>query len=156
MKAAKDVIKAGTKAADGSVFAGLTPDGKQHIYVMPKDLGVTLRFNEAAERVAQLNTAKALGHNDWQIPSLEILRILQKNQNEGSLKGAFNTTGDKSDASGGFPGWYWSSTPANYDYPTVMPEVAHFRFSDGINGWSCKDSLYLGCCPVRLVPLKRL
>ena len=90
---------AGQKMADGSIFVGLTADGKQQIFAMPTDLGVTMTFNAAAKTVEKLNADKAFGHNDWQIGSLDVMRVLQKNQNEGSLKGTFKTASWKDDSS---------------------------------------------------------
>jgi Protein of unknown function (DUF1566) len=134
----------GSKMADGSVFAGLTADGKQQIFAMPKDLDATKIFNDAAKAVKELNTANAFGHNDWQIPALDNLHILQKNQNEGSLKGTFKTA---SSNGSDFPDWYWSS-PLHRDYPNL---VANVRFSNGYEGWLTKDDHRLSCRPVRLV-----
>src|ERR1700674_1093403 len=82
-------LEIGAKMPDGSLFAGLTTDGKQQIYAMPTDLDVTMTFNDAAKRVEKLNADKFLGHDDWQIPSLDNLRVFYKNQNEGALKGTF-------------------------------------------------------------------
>ena len=138
-------LEIGEVAADGTIYAGLTADGKQDIYAMPTDLDVTLTFNDAAKRVKSLNADKALGHDDWQIPSVENLRVLQKNQNEGALKGTFNTTNKGSGSN--FPHWYWSSTEDHY-YPA---DVHHVRFSDGDEGWDHKGSLRLSSRPVRLV-----
>ena len=139
------VLRPGTIMADGSVFAGLTDDSKQQIYAMPADPDMTMTFNDAAKYVTELNGGKAFGHDDWQIPSLENLRVLQKNQNEGALKGTFNTFNKGSGS--GYPGWYWSRTPGR-DYPTY---VASVRFSDGDEGWDPKDDGRLSCRPVRLV-----
>ena len=139
------------QTADG-VYAGLTADGKQEIYAMPKDLTTTLgfktmTFNKAAKAVKKLNAKNALGHNDWQIPALDNLHVLQKNQNQGSLKGTFKTASsrDGSDC----PDWYWSSTP-HRDYPLLVDRV---RFSDGNENWDTKDYFRLSCRPVRLLPV---
>ena len=146
VKEPKDALEPGTKIADGSIFAGLTVDGKQQIYAMPTDLDVTLTFNDAAKRVTKLNADKSLGHDDWQIPSLENLHVLQKNQNEGALKGTFiKEAGKGSD----FPQWYWSCTEFR-DYSSFVLNV---RFSDGYEDWHHKDSGRLSCRPVRLVPV---
>ncbi len=144
--AANDGITAGTDMDDGSVFAGVTKDGKK-IFAMPMDLGFTATFNDAAKAVKKLNEEKALGHDDWQIPDLETLRTLQRNRNQGSLKGTFNTSnkGDGSD----FPDWYWSSTP----HRASTDLVALVRFSDGLEGWFTKDYGRLSCSPVRLSPV---
>ncbi len=143
----EDALKAGATMADGSVVAGLAPDGKQ-ILVMPTDLGVTLTFNDAAKQVKKLNAEKALGHDDWVIPTIEQLRMLQRNQDKGALKGTFTTA-----ASSGsdFPGWYWSST----EHPGLSSDVHVVCFSDGDELSGRKDNCRLSCRPVRLVEAPR-
>jgi len=133
----------GQQTADG-VYAGPTADGKQQIYAMPEDLDVTMTFNDAAKAVKKLNSQKVLGHDDWQIGNLEVTRILQKNQNEGALKGTFKTAAS---SGSGFPDWYWSSTE-DRDGPSYVHGV---RFSDGDEDWGHKDIIRLSCRPVRLV-----
>jgi hypothetical protein len=114
---------------------------------MPTDLDVLLTFNDAA-KLAQLNADKALGHDDWQIPDLEQLKLLYRNQEVGELRETFSTVA----ASGSsYPFWYWSSTE-DPDYPSVVYCV---RFSDGLQGWDHKDFLRLACRPVRLVAAAR-
>ncbi len=137
----------GDQMQDGSVYAGLTEDGTQKIFAMPKDIGVTMIFNDAAQRVAQLNADEALGHNDWQIPVLENLRILQKNQAEGELKGTFKKIKTASLGGSDFLNWYWSAA----DNGSSM--VHDVCFSDGDEGWITKDSARLSCRAVRLVPV---
>ena len=138
-------LEIGEIAADGTIYAGLTADGKQEIYAMRTDLSMTLTFNDAAKSITQLNANKAFGHDDWEIPSLETLRVLYKHQNEGVLKGAFNTTikGSGSD----YPGWYWSSTE-NRDDSSCVHDV---RFSDGYEHWHHKAGSRFSVRPVRLV-----
>jgi len=135
----------GAEMADGSVFAGLTDDGRQQIYVLPADLDLVMTFNDAAKAVEKLNAQKTLGHSDWQIPSLENLLVLYKNQDEGKLSGAF--TKNKYN-SYDFPDWYWSSTSHHY----YLSYVHVIRFSDGYDIWDAKDVNHLSCRPVRLVP----
>ena len=144
-ESAKKEVNLGQKMQDGSVYAGLTADGKQEIYAMPRDLFMTMTFNDAASCVKELNADNALGHNDWQIPALEILRVLKRIQNKGSLKETFNTTS----SGGGFnhPDSYWSSTEDHHDQPTVW----FARFSDSLEVSDPKDNLRLSCRPVRLV-----
>ena len=141
--AAKVALVLGQQTADG-VYAGLTADGKQQIFAMPTDLGVTMTFNDAAKAVKKLNSNKALGHDDWQIPALENVRVLQKNQNEGVLKGTFKTAVS---SGSNCPDWYWSSTEDRGN----SSNVRIVRFSDGTEGWDHKDDLRLSCRPVRLV-----
>jgi hypothetical protein len=145
-KVATVSVEVGATMADGSVFAGLTADGSQRIYTMPRDLDVAMTFNNAAEAVATLNSQKTLSHDDWHIGSLEVTRVLQKNQNEGALKGTLNTSGNKG-SGGDFSGWYWSSTEVRVGSPCVRS----VRFSNGYEDWSLKDNLRLSCRPVRLV-----
>jgi Protein of unknown function (DUF1566) len=148
-------LMVGQKMADGSIFAGLTADGKQQIYTMPADLDVTMKFNDAAKVVKELNDRNTLGHNDWQIPSLtNVLRVLSKNQNEGALKGTFNTSGDQGRGQWGsdYPGWYWSSTEVR-DEPRFMLGL---RLSDNIGDWQRTESRRLSVRPVRLLPVGAL
>ena len=147
--AAQAALKIGDEIRENGVvtaiYAGRTADGKL-ILTMPTDLDVPMTFNDAAKAVEKLNDKNTLGHNDWQIPVLENVRVMQKNQNEGKLKGTFNTTNKKGSGSD-YPGWHWSSTPGR-DYPTYVGNV---RFSDGNEFWDLKDSIRLSCRPVRLV-----
>lgn len=140
----------GFKMADGSVFAGRTADGKQRIYAMPNDLDVCMTFNDAAKAVTTLNNDKALGHDDWQIPSKKNLLSLQKKQNEGALKGTFNTPKEVGDSCPGLscPDEYWSSTKDRVFPPSGVWSV---RFSDSNLDWHIKDNFRLSCRPVRLV-----
>jgi len=82
------------------------------------------------------------------IPALENVRVLQKNQNEGALKGTFNTSGNKGSGSG-YPVWYWSSTEVRDN----SSHVRSVRFSEGYESWGRKDYDRLSCRPVRLVPV---
>ena len=141
-----DTLELGAKMTDDSVYAGLTADRKSQIFAMPEDLDVTMKFNNAAKAVKTLNSQKALGHDDWQIPSLENLRVLQKNQNEGALKGTFKTAScNGSDC----PVWYWSST-----HPRLIRFYVHIvRFTGGGETLVPKAFHRLSCRPVRLVPV---
>ena len=138
---------------DGSIFAGFTADGKQQIYAMPQDIKTrflkrpAMTFNDAAKNVKKLNANKSLGHDDWQIPSLENLRVLQRNQNKGHLKGTFKTVARSGSA---YPCWYWSSTE-DRSYPSNVHGV---RFLEGYEKWFHKDNDRLSCRPVRLEPVR--
>lgn len=142
--AANDGTTAGTDMDDGSVFVGVTRDGEK-IFAMSMDLGFTATFNDAAKAVERLNEKKALGQDDWQIPDLETLKTLQRNQKQGSLKGTFNTTNKGSDSD--CPDWYWSSTEGR-NGPSYVRSV---RFSDGGEGWVRKGNARLSVRPVRLL-----
>lgn len=78
-------------------------------------------FDEAAKYAKKLNGKKALGHDDWRVPTKAELDMLFQNREKGALKGTFDFTGS-------YPfGWYWWSTPnlATYAYGQ--------RFSDGLS-----------------------
>lgn len=139
-------VEVGTTMPDGSIFAGITADGKQRIYAMPDDLDVTMSFNDAAKAVKKLNKNKSHGHDDWRIPSREHLRVLYNNQTKSALNGTFNTSSDKESGSD-FPDWYWSSTESRDD----SSYVHIVRFSDGNAHWNHQDFTRLSCRPVRLV-----
>ena len=144
IKAAKDALELGTAMADGSVYAGKAADGRL-ILAMPNDLDVAMTFNDAAKAVKTINKNKSLGHDDWEIPSLENLRILQKNKDEGALKGSFNLTGSTGGVSD-YPDYYWSSTEGR----DCSNGVHGVRFLDGVGYWGRKDYRRLSCRPVRL------
>jgi hypothetical protein len=128
-----------------AIYAGLTADGNQQILTMPTDLDFRMTFNEAALTVKTLNNKNTLGHNDWQIPALENVHVMQKNQNAGKLAGTFKAAAFNGSDN---PGWYWSSTENHYDSYFVQG----VRFSDGDESCGCQDGYLLSCRPVRLVP----
>jgi len=139
-----NALEIGTAMPDGSVFAGLTADGKQQIFAMPTDMDAALTFSDADKAVTTLNANKALGHDDWIIPTQEQLNVLQQNQHRGALNGTFST---KAGQASGSPDRYWSSTEDS-DYPSFVHGI---RFSDGDEYWGHRDHGRLSCRPVRLV-----
>lgn len=140
----------GAKMADGSVFAGLTHDGKHRIFAMPVDRGLVGKFNDAAKAVEEMNENKTLGHDDWQIPNFKDLQVLYKNMNEGALKGTFKTVvpGDsESDHGSYWPNNYFSSTKDKI-FSNLILSVC---FSTGYEGCGRIDVHRFSCRPVRLV-----
>jgi hypothetical protein len=146
--AATKALEIGAKMTDGSIYAGLTTDGNAQIFIMPTDLDVALTFNDAAKAVQKLNSQKAHGHDDWQIPNKDTLQVLQKNKNEGALKGTFKTAASSSSDNSG---WYWSPT----EHRGCPSSVWVVRFSDGYEVWNLMDCFRLSCRPTRLVGLPR-
>jgi hypothetical protein len=146
-----DTLKPGTKMADGSVYAGKTAVGEL-MFAMPQDLDVTMTFNAAAKAVQTLNRDKALGYDDWEIPSIENLHTLRTNKNEGSLKGTFNLMAAQ-EPGFGWPDWYWSCTQPRGDANSV--HFLRFSYSNlswpPDAGWGHKDLCRLSCRPVRIV-----
>jgi hypothetical protein len=106
----------GDKMPDGTVYAGISPDTGKGMYATPTDAYLTMAFNEAKEYAQDLNRQKALGHDDWHVPTKNELNVLFNNR---AAIGGFNVSG--SDPAG----WYWSSSQ-NYIWNAWSQ-----RFSDG-------------------------
>lgn len=144
-------LEIGQLMKDGTVYAGNTSDGIYQIYAMPEDLDVALTFNKAVKAVHELSSEEALGHDDWQIGSLDVLKVLFKNQDKGALKNSFNTVNEEK----GFEcrDWYCSSEIS--DNIRHRGYIERMRFSDGVHGLVHSDNARLSCRPVRLVPVNR-
>jgi hypothetical protein len=92
----------GDEMADGTIYAGISPDTHKPVYARPKDEPGTYNFNEAKEH------AKHIGHG-FHVPTRGELKVLYENRNRGRLKDTFNETGS-------YPtGWYQSSTPYGFN-----------------------------------------
>jgi len=110
----------GDKMADGTVYAGISPDTGKRMYTTPRDARLMLifnkgnfTFNKAKDYAAKLD---ASGHQDWRVPTKGELGVLFTNR---AAIGGFNI-------SGSIPaGWYWSSSQL-HDYNAWAQ-----RFSDG-------------------------
>jgi len=170
IKAAKDALEIGQRMYDGSVYGGLTPDGKYQIFAKEEDLDftksfhgvpqyVTMTFNDAVKRIKDLNTDVPFGaRKDWQIGSLEVMQVLQKNMDKGYLKDTFNTfdnPGFKANGQTDYDNWptvYWTSTERN----NGMPNMYDIDFRGGRVSWHLKDRIKQACRPVRLVPVPGL
>lgn len=123
--------KIGAVAADGSLFAGLSPETNTLLFVMPHSAGVRKTFNEASEYTAELCRARALGHDDWRLPTREELAYIFAIKKDGPLSEAFNTSASV---------WYWSSSP------DVESKVWQKRFDSGGEGsYTSTDSVSV-CC----------
>jgi len=114
----------GDEMADGTIYAGISPDTKQPMYVTPKDASRTYTFNEAAQYAKTLD---ANGHHDFRVPSKNELNVLWENRNKGKLAGTFNETGSLP------AGWYWSSSPVGSTYAWTQ------HFSDGNQHYTGRD-----------------
>ena len=109
--------------ADGTIYAGISPDTGKKIYTTPADAGLTMKWKRAMDYAADL---KAHGYQDWRVPTRGELNVLYENRDKGELKGTFNVTGS-------FPaGWYWSSS--EHDSLIAWDQ----RFSDGNDYWVSK------------------
>ena len=120
MKETATTHKPGERLADGTIYAGLSPDDGTAMYVMPKDAPLTCTLNEAAEYVGKLNREKYLGYDDWRVPTKnEPCRLFDNS----AAIGGFDESGDGPGAC------YWSSLGA--------PDITWSqRFSDGAPSWN--------------------
>jgi hypothetical protein len=87
---------------DGSIYAGISPETQERMYVTAEDARLSMDFNKATEYAEKLN---AHGHQGWRLPTKDELNVLFENQDKGALKGTFKL------ASSNPKGPYWSSTP---------------------------------------------
>jgi hypothetical protein len=133
--------KPGDKMPDGTVYAGISPDSGQAMYVLPIDAPRLMKFNRATQHAATLNSHNAHGHKDWRLPTKAELLEICKNRNEGALKGTFNES-----AGSGVAHWYWSRTE-NREDPSCVYIV---DFTDGADVWTHKDYSSLSSRPLRL------
>jgi len=120
--------KIGDVMKDGSIFAGISPDTGKQMFAMPTDLGLTITFSEAAQYAKKLNSDKALGHDDWRVPTRAELNVLFLNREEGALEGTFNVTGSIAAVC------YWSSKLSSGGSVWIQ------RFSDGLKDYFFKTN----------------
>lgn len=86
----------GVGMADGTVYAGVSPDTGKPMYTTRKDTGLCGEWNKAMDYAARLD---AHGYTDWRVPTKAELNVLYKNR---AAIGNFNETDSA--------GWYWSSS----------------------------------------------
>jgi hypothetical protein len=108
----KTAPEIGDEVADGTIYAGISPDTHKPMYARPNDESGTYSFNEAAKHAKNID-------DGFHVPTKNELNVLYENRNKGKLKGTFNETGSAP------AGWYWSSTP-DHSYLAWAQ-----RFSDG-------------------------
>ncbi len=143
-KAEAEVIakaKAGDVMPNGSIYVGISPDTQERMFVTAQDASLSMNFNDAAIYAKGLAVH---GRKDWRLPTLDELKMIFQNKEEGALKGTFNAT----DSSEMGPHWYWSSTEW-YSNPGTMWVV---RFSAGDAGIYPGDRTPISCRPVRFAP----
>jgi hypothetical protein len=105
---------------DGTVYAGVSPDTFKPMYTTPADAPLTMKWQEAMEYAAKLDSH---GHQDWRVPTKSELNVLFNNR---ATIGGF-------DVSGSSPaGWYWSSRESHNLLAWGQ------SFSDGCQFWDGK------------------
>jgi ATP-dependent Clp protease ATP-binding subunit ClpA len=110
------------RTADGTIYAGMSPDTGKPMYTTPADAPLTMTFNEAQKYAAQLD---AHGHKDWRVPTKAELNVLFNNR---AAIGGFNLTGSPP------AGWYWSASSDGRSYAWDQ------RFGDGSQYGYYKDN----------------
>jgi hypothetical protein len=89
----------GERMADGTIYAGTSPDTGEAMYTTPFDAKLTYTFNQARKYAAALDS---YGHHDWRVPTRNELNVLFQNR---AAIGGFNISGLRP------AGWYWASSP---------------------------------------------
>lgn len=113
----------GGKMEDGTIYAGLSPDTGEAMYVTLKDAPSTLKWKAAMKYAADLN---ANGHKDWKVPTKAELNVLFENR---AKIGGLNESGSFR------ANWYWSSTEF-----CSRADVAWVQWlRDGFQYWHFKD-----------------
>ena len=130
----ENTVKVGTKMNDGSIYAGISPDTNQRMYVTAEDApkldsDLYMNFFQAAKCAKNLD---AHGHKDWYVPTKAELNVLRQNREEGALKGTFNSSASPAGA-------YWSSTSLNRDEDVEGDYAWSQSFSDGEQDSTFKD-----------------
>ena len=106
--------KIGDVVADGTVYAGISPDTGRPMYTTRKDIMTWTSWNDAMQAT---DTFEKYGHKDWRLPTKGELNKLFNNR---AAIGNFDT-------SGVFPdGCYWSSAEE------IIGAAKYQRFSDGM------------------------
>jgi hypothetical protein len=109
----KAPLKPGDKMADGTIYAGASPDTREPMYAMPAE-APGIYDHDVAKKYAR--KVAAHGHSDWRVPTKNELNALFNNR---AAIGGFNETGS-------YPaGWYWSSSCSGNHHAWAQ------RFSDG-------------------------
>jgi hypothetical protein len=123
--AAKAEPQPGDEMEDGTIYAGISPDTNKPMYTTPRDAPLTMKWTQAQEYAAQLDTR---GHQDWRVPTKGELNVLFNNR---AAIGGFNVGGS-------YPaGWYWSSMQTSFGRPGAWGQ----RFSDGHQGSYFDDDI---------------
>jgi uncharacterized protein DUF1566 len=112
--------------ADGTLFAGISPDTGKPMYALAADAPLAMKWKRATEYAANF---EAGGHppGTFRIPTKNELNVLFQHK---AKIGGFNESGSHP------AGWYWSSTEVR-----VFAVYAWVQsFIDGIRFWNLKST----------------
>jgi hypothetical protein len=143
-------IKKPVKQKSGDIlFATLYKLGETYnVYVMTTDLPKRMTFIETEKYLNEFNKKNK---NNWQIPDMDILKIIYGLRNKDEFKNTFTTKTTNT-----VP-WYWSRTvPTNdpYSFGRYGDFISIVSFSDGYADVGHKDSICLRSRPVRIELVK--
>lgn len=138
----------GSKLADGTIIAGISPETGKIFYVLPADLPFTMEWETAMYQAVHF---EGLDHLDgtfripaeasvmiYRLPTRSELRVMYENR---ALIGGFSDAGEHEPT-----GRYWSSTENDKDTTFAW---AHTFDAEGRNEWAHKSGH--GQAAVRLV-----
>lgn len=95
---ASEPLEIGDKMPDGTIYAGISPNTGEPMYVTAADAFLTVEWKNAMDYAAELD---AHGHQDWRLPSTGELNTLFNNR---AAIGGFDVTGSHPES------WYWSAS----------------------------------------------
>jgi len=107
-------LPVGYKEADGTIYAGFSPDTNKPMYTTATDAPGIYKWSKGA---AYCSALAASDHQGWHMPTKGELNVLFQNR---AAIGGFNETGSVPD------GWYWSSSQT-----VNLLNAWGQRFSDG-------------------------
>lgn len=138
----EESLEIGNKMPDGTIFAGVSPDTGENMFVMPQGPLGTFKWEKAMRYAADLD---AYDHQDWALPTKDELNVIFNNSTKiGKAGDAFTEGGSDNSYS------YWSSEVLGkrmFDRNFVWQQ--NFSNGKGLNGTKSFD-LYVR--PVRYGP----
>lgn len=137
----QDGVEVGDVMQDGTIFAGISPDTGEAMYVTPADAPGGLRMKQAVAYVTELSDQEAHGHKDWRLPTKAELNVMFKNKHKGALKDTFN------ESSSLISGWYTTSEKVSRGRYTGWIQ----NFHTGQSNWGYKG-VENSVRPVRSAP----
>ena len=146
-RTAKKTLRPGHRMKDGTVFAGISPDTGENMFVTPRDIPGKPKTWEAAVEYAE--GLDAHGHKDWSLPSEFELKELFNNK---ASIGNFDAGQRKTKRT-----YYYASTreTADNDWWGGDPfadEVLAQDFRDGTRHWISRKEDVFRARPVRREP----
>lgn len=109
----------GNMIEDGTLYAGISPETGQYLFVALKDAPRQMNWQQAKEYAAYLD---AHGHIDWRLPAIAELKVLFNNRAK--------ICGFKEDSA------YWSSTGYDMEDTWLQNDAWAHTFGSGGQGYT--------------------